>query len=120
MQRRAMTENSRVACGGTFWSLSPDDWVSTSEARKLIWRRPGTTHASLGNDDDPMRLVNTSRRKRLGIKIYMRADAGFALADGGAGSRAGSQALMRSARVVVIGAIRWFQREWWISALKPR
>ena len=43
----------------------------------LAWLRPGTVHASLGADDDLMRLVNALRKERPDIQIHVRADAGF-------------------------------------------
>lgn len=45
----------------------------------LAWLRPGTVHASLGADDDLMRVVNALRRERPDIAIHVRADAGFGL-----------------------------------------
>ncbi len=45
----------------------------------LAWLRPGTVHASLGADDDLMRVVNALRRERPDIRIHVRADAGFGL-----------------------------------------
>jgi Transposase DDE domain group 1 len=43
----------------------------------LAWLRPGTVHASLGADDDLMRLVNALRKERPDIAIHVRGDAGF-------------------------------------------
>lgn len=43
----------------------------------LAWLRPGTVHASLGADDDLMRVVNALRKERPDIPIHVRADAGF-------------------------------------------
>jgi len=43
----------------------------------LAWLRPGTVHASLGADDDLMRVVNALRRERPDIAIHVRGDAGF-------------------------------------------
>jgi len=43
----------------------------------LAWLRPGTVHASLGADDDLMRIVNALRKQRPDIVIHIRADAGF-------------------------------------------
>jgi hypothetical protein len=43
----------------------------------LAWLRPGTVHASLGADDDLMRVVNALRKERPDIAIHVRADAGF-------------------------------------------
>jgi hypothetical protein len=45
----------------------------------LAWLRPGTVHASLGADDDLMRVVNALRKERPDIQIHVRADAGFGL-----------------------------------------
>jgi hypothetical protein len=45
----------------------------------LAWLRPGTVHASLGADDDLMRIVTALRRERPDIAIHVRADAGFGL-----------------------------------------
>jgi hypothetical protein len=45
----------------------------------LAWLRPGTVHASLGADDDLMRIVNALRKERPDIRIHVRADAGFGL-----------------------------------------
>lgn len=45
----------------------------------LAWLRPGTVHASLGADDDLMRVVNALRKERSDIAIHVRADAGFGL-----------------------------------------
>ena len=45
----------------------------------LAWLRPGTVHASLGAEDDLMRLVNALRKERPDIQIHVRADAGFGL-----------------------------------------
>jgi hypothetical protein len=45
----------------------------------LAWLRPGTVHASLGADDDLMRVVNALRKERPDIAIHVRADAGFGL-----------------------------------------
>jgi hypothetical protein len=45
----------------------------------LTWLRPGTVHASLGADDDLMRIVNALRQQRPDIQIHLRADAGFGL-----------------------------------------
>ena len=45
----------------------------------LAWLRPGTVHASLGADDDLMRIVNALRKERPDIQIHVRADAGFGL-----------------------------------------
>jgi len=43
----------------------------------LAWLRPGTVHASIGADDDLMRVVNALRNVRADIAIHVRADAGF-------------------------------------------
>jgi hypothetical protein len=45
----------------------------------LAWLRPGTVHASLGADDDLMRVANALRKERPDIAIHVRADAGFGL-----------------------------------------
>jgi Transposase DDE domain group 1 len=45
----------------------------------LAWLRPGTVHASLGADDDLMRVVDALRKERPDIQIHVRADAGFGL-----------------------------------------
>jgi len=43
----------------------------------LAWLRPGTVPASLGADEDLMRVVDALRRARPDIRIHIRADAGF-------------------------------------------
>ena len=43
----------------------------------LAWLRPGAVHASLGADDDLMRVVNALRKERPDIQIHVRGDAGF-------------------------------------------
>jgi len=45
----------------------------------LAWLRHGTAHASLGAEDDLMRVVNALRKARTDIAIHVRADAGFGL-----------------------------------------
>jgi hypothetical protein len=45
----------------------------------LAWLRPGTVHASLGADDDLLRVVAALRKERPDIAIHVRADAGFGL-----------------------------------------
>jgi Transposase DDE domain group 1 len=45
----------------------------------VAWLRPGTVHASLGAEDDLMRVVNALRKHRPDIQIHVRADAGFGL-----------------------------------------
>lgn len=45
----------------------------------LAWLRPGTLHASLGADDDLLRVVSALRKERANIQIHLRADAGFGL-----------------------------------------
>ena len=45
----------------------------------LVWLRPGTFHASLGADDDLMRVVNALRKERPDIQIHVRGDAGFGM-----------------------------------------
>jgi hypothetical protein len=45
----------------------------------LAWLRPGTVHASLGAEDDLMRVVNALRKQRPDIAIHVRGDAGFGL-----------------------------------------
>jgi hypothetical protein len=45
----------------------------------LAWLRPGTVHASLGAEDDVMRIVNALRKERPDIRIHLRADGGFGL-----------------------------------------
>jgi DDE family transposase len=45
----------------------------------LAWLRPGTVPASLGADDDLMRVVNALRLARPDIQIHIRADAGFGM-----------------------------------------
>lgn len=47
----------------------------------VAWLRPGTMHASLGANEDLMRVVNALRRERPDIQIHVRADAGFAMPD---------------------------------------
>lgn len=51
----------------------------TSKHVFLAWLRPGTVHASLGADDDLMRVVNALRKARPDIAIHVRGDAGFGL-----------------------------------------
>ena len=45
----------------------------------VAWLRPGTVHASLGAEDDLMRIVNALRKERPDIVIHIRGDAGFGL-----------------------------------------
>jgi hypothetical protein len=45
----------------------------------VAWLRPGTMHASLGADDDLMRVVKALRKEKSDIAIHVRADAGFGL-----------------------------------------
>jgi hypothetical protein len=45
----------------------------------VAWLRPGTVHASIGADDDLMRVVTALRKQRPDIAIHVRADAGFGL-----------------------------------------
>jgi hypothetical protein len=45
----------------------------------LAWLRPGTVHASLGADDDLMRIVRALRNARPDIRVHVRGDAGFGL-----------------------------------------
>jgi hypothetical protein len=45
----------------------------------VAWLRPGTVHASLGAEDDLMRVVNALRKERPDIQIHVRGDAGFGL-----------------------------------------
>jgi hypothetical protein len=45
----------------------------------VAWLRFGTAHASLGADDDLMKVVNALRKERPDIKIHVRGDAGFGL-----------------------------------------
>ena len=45
----------------------------------VAWLRPGTVHASLGAEDDLMRVVNALRAQRPDIAIHVRGDAGFGL-----------------------------------------
>ena len=45
----------------------------------LAWLRPGAVHASLGADDDLMRIVNALRKQRPDIQIHVRGDGGFGL-----------------------------------------
>lgn len=45
----------------------------------LAWLRPGTVHASLGADEDLMRIVNALRKERPDIQIHIRGDGGFGL-----------------------------------------
>jgi hypothetical protein len=45
----------------------------------VAWLRPGTVHASLGAEDDLMRVVNSLRKERPDIQIHIRGDAGFGL-----------------------------------------
>ena len=43
----------------------------------LAWLRPGTVHASLGAEEDLMRIVNALRKERPDIQIHVRGDGGF-------------------------------------------
>lgn len=43
------------------------------------WLRPGTVHASLGAEEDLMRVVDALRKERPDIQIHVRGDAGFGL-----------------------------------------
>lgn len=45
----------------------------------VAWLRPGTVHASLGAEDDLMRVVHALRKERPDIAIHVRGDAGFGL-----------------------------------------
>ena len=45
----------------------------------VAFLRPGTVHASLGADEDLLRVVNALRQERPDIQIHVRADAGFAM-----------------------------------------
>jgi hypothetical protein len=45
----------------------------------VAWLRPGTVHASIGADDDLMRVVAALREQRPDMAIHVRADAGFGL-----------------------------------------
>jgi hypothetical protein len=45
----------------------------------LAWLRPGTVHASLGADDDLMRVVRALRAARPDVQVHVRGDAGFGL-----------------------------------------
>jgi len=45
----------------------------------LGWLRPGTVHASLGAEEDLMRVVEALRKERPDIQIHVRGDAGFGL-----------------------------------------
>jgi len=45
----------------------------------VSWLRPGTVHASLGAEDDLMRVVDALRKQRPDIAIHVRGDAGFGL-----------------------------------------
>jgi len=45
----------------------------------VAWLRPGTVHASLGAEDDLMRVVNALRQERPDIIIHVRGDAGFGM-----------------------------------------
>jgi len=45
----------------------------------VAWLRPGTVHASLGAEDDLMRVVNALRAQRPDIAIHVRGDGGFGL-----------------------------------------
>jgi hypothetical protein len=45
----------------------------------VAWLRPGTVPASLGADDDLLRVVAALRKARPDIRIHVRGDAGFGL-----------------------------------------
>jgi hypothetical protein len=51
----------------------------TSKHVFVAWLRPGTVHASLGAEEDLMRVVNALRKERPDIAIHVRGDAGFGL-----------------------------------------
>jgi len=51
----------------------------TSKHVFVAWLRPGTVHASLGADEDLMRVVKALRQERPDIAIHVRGDAGFGL-----------------------------------------
>jgi hypothetical protein len=51
----------------------------TSKHVFVAWLRPRTVHASLGAEDDLMRVVNALRAQRPDIAIHVRGDAGFGL-----------------------------------------
>jgi hypothetical protein len=51
----------------------------TSKHVFVAWLRHGTAHASLGADDDLMRVVDALRKEKPDIRIHVRADAGFGL-----------------------------------------
>jgi len=45
----------------------------------VAWLRPGAVHASLGAEDDLMRVVNALRKERPDLQIHVRGDGGFGL-----------------------------------------
>ena len=45
----------------------------------VAWLRPGTVHASIGADDDLLRVVAALRKERPDIAVHVRGDAGFGL-----------------------------------------
>jgi hypothetical protein len=45
----------------------------------LAWLRPGTVHASLGAEEDLVRIVDALRKERPDIQIHVRGDGGFGL-----------------------------------------
>jgi Transposase DDE domain group 1 len=45
----------------------------------VAWLRMGTVHASVGADDDLMRIINALRKERPDIQIHIRGDGGFGL-----------------------------------------
>jgi hypothetical protein len=45
----------------------------------VAWLRHGTAHASLGAEDDLMRVVDALRKQRPDIAIHIRGDGGFGL-----------------------------------------
>lgn len=49
----------------------------TTKHAFVAWLRPGTVHASLGADDDLMRVVNALRRERPDVAVHVRGDAAF-------------------------------------------
>lgn len=55
--------------------------ISHAESNEFVscWLRPGAVHASVGAEDDLLRVANTVRRKFPDVEILVRGDCGFGL-----------------------------------------
>ncbi len=93
----------------------------------LAWLRPGTLHASLGADDDLLRVAGRLREARPDVKVHVRGDADFGLpvmmdcceaVDESTGKEAfsytfglrGNAVLKRIAQPLMDKAQRWYER----------